>query len=124
METVFIVSLNLYFTNDESYFKFFKEQIYLAALNNKNGLREFFFEQKDAPILVNQKIDCYIEKIWKNKFFEGIIEINMVAKICNINIAIYEIINNNTYYIPYAIFKPESNPKECILINFKKLQSL
>lgn len=63
METVFIVSLNLYFTNDESYFKFFKEQIYLAALNNKNGLREFFFEQKDAPILVNQKIDCYIEKI-------------------------------------------------------------
>lgn len=43
----------------------------------------------------------------------------MVAKICNINIAIYEIINNNTYDIPYAIFKPESNRKGCILINFE-----
>ena len=43
----------------------------------------------------------------------------MVAKIFNINIAIYEIINKNTYYLPYAIFKPESNSKGRILINFE-----
>ena len=30
--------LSLYFTNDESYYKFIREQIYLAALNNKDSL--------------------------------------------------------------------------------------
>ena len=42
----FYSTLSLYFTNDESYFKFFREQIYLAALNNKDGLKEFFLNNK------------------------------------------------------------------------------
>jgi len=116
----FYRTLSLYFTNDESYFKFFREQIYLAALNYKESLKEFFFQQEDDPILVNQKLDGYIEKIKENKFFAGIIEINMAAKIFNLNIAIYELINNNTYYTPYAIFKPDTNTKEYILLYFSK----
>ena len=30
----FYRTLSIYFTNDESYFKFFREQKYLAAFNN------------------------------------------------------------------------------------------
>ena len=41
----FYHSLSLYFTNDKSYFKFFREQIYLASLN-KEGLLEFFLYKK------------------------------------------------------------------------------
>ena len=43
----------------------------------------------------------------------------MAAKIFSLNIDIYEIFNNRTYYTPYALFKPDSNTEEYILINFE-----
>lgn len=46
-------------------------------------------------------------------------EIKLAAKIFEANIAIYEIINNNKYFTPYAIFTSESNPEDIILINFE-----
>ena len=112
-------TLSLYFTNEETYFNFFRNQIYLAAKNNIESLNEFFVEDEEDQILVNNKIEGYIEKIIENMFFAGNVEINLAAKIFAINIAIYEIINNNKYYTPYAIFTPESNPEDIILINFE-----
>ena len=76
----FYRTLSIYFTNDESYYKIFRERIYNAAINYKESLKEFFFEQEDDPILVNQKLDGYIEKIKENKIFAEIIEINMAEK--------------------------------------------
>ena len=116
----FYRTLSLYFTNEETYFNFFRNQIYLAAKNNIESLKEFFVEDEEDQILVNNKIEGYIEKIKENMFFAGNVEINLAAKIFAINIAIYEIINNNKYYTPYAIFTPESNPEDIILINLER----
>ena len=91
----------------------------MAAKNNIESLKEFFVEDEEDQILVNNKIEGYIEKINENMFFAGNVEINLAAKIFSIIIAIYEIINNNKYYTPYAIFIPESNPEDIILINFE-----
>ena len=41
-----IVQNTAYFTNDESYYKFFREQIYLAARDNINELKEIFLMLK------------------------------------------------------------------------------
>ena len=46
-------TLSLYFTNEESYYKFFREQIYLAAMNNINELKEFFLNNENDEILNN-----------------------------------------------------------------------
>ena len=45
----------------------------------------------------------------------------MAAKIFSLNIDIYEIFNNRTYYTPYAIFKPDSNTEEYSLINSENI---
>ena len=65
----FYRTLNLYFTNDEMHYAFFREQIYLAAKNNIIELKEFFIEDKNDPILANNKIEAYIDQIKENKFF-------------------------------------------------------
>ena len=53
-DNFFYRSISKYFTKDESYYNFFRKQIYLAALQNFEYLKEFFYTD---PILVNNKID-------------------------------------------------------------------
>ena len=65
----FYRTLSLYFTNDEMHYAFFREQIYSAAKNNIIELKEFFIEDKNDPILANNKIEAYIDQIKENKFF-------------------------------------------------------
>jgi len=81
----FYRTLSLFFTKDESHYSFFREQIYLAAKNNINELRDFFVEDKNDPILDNNKIEAYIEQIKENKFFAGVVEIYIAAKIFQFN---------------------------------------
>ena len=64
-------TLSLYFANDESFYKFFLEQIHLAEKNNINELKEFFVSEGTNKILVNTKIGGYINKIIEDKFFAG-----------------------------------------------------
>ena len=42
----FYRTLSKYFTNDESYYKIFREQIYNAAINYEESLKEFFLNKK------------------------------------------------------------------------------
>ena len=53
------------------------------------NLQEFFYEDGDNTILVNYKLEGYINKIQENELFEGVIEICIFAKILNINLAVY-----------------------------------
>lgn len=50
-------TLSLYFTNDESYNNFFREQIHLAAKNNKNEFRYFFVSEDTDTVLVNIQLE-------------------------------------------------------------------
>jgi len=59
----FFRALSLYFSNYESHYKFFREQIYLAAKENLEIIKEFFYEDEKDPVLVNYKLDGYIKKI-------------------------------------------------------------
>ena len=42
-------------------------------------------EDKNDPILENNKIEAYIEQIKENKFFAGVVEIYIAAKIFQFN---------------------------------------
>lgn len=66
----FYRTLSLYFTNEETYFNFFRNQIYLAAKNNIERLKEFFVEDEEDQILVNNKIEGYIEKLMRISFLQ------------------------------------------------------
>jgi hypothetical protein len=111
--------LSLYFTNDEMHYAFFREQIYLAAKNNIIELKEFFIEDKNDPILANNKIEAYIEQIKENKFLAGVVEIYIAAKIFNIIIAVYEQLKFNSDFTPYSIFHPDSQADDYLLVNFE-----
>ena len=52
----------------------------MAAKNNIESLKEFFAEDEEDQILVNNKIEGYIEKINENMFFAGNVEINLAKK--------------------------------------------
>ena len=86
----FYRTLSLYFTGDESHYKIIRQNIYLAAKDNTEYLRNFFNTDQNDPILVNKKLEGYIETIKEDCFFAGAMEIYLAVKIFNINIAIYE----------------------------------
>ena len=109
-------TLSLYFTNDQSHYKFFREQIYIAAKNNFKELQEFFINEENDQILTNKKLDGYIDKIKDDYFFAGNIEIYIATKVFNLNIAIYEQNNLNEDYKHYSLFTPQTTTKEFILI--------
>jgi len=108
------IILIFYFIKDVSFYNLFRKQIYASALDNFENLEEFFYDD-----LVNNKIDGYVDKIKKDGFFAGIIEIYLAVKILNINIAIYERKNITDDYIQYAFFEPESGTNEIIIIGFE-----
>ena len=115
----FYRSLSKYFTKDESYYNFFIKQIYSAALVNFEYLKEFFYTDQADTILVNNKIDGYVDKIKEDGFFAGIIELYLEVKILNINIAVYERNNTTEDFKQYAFFEPDSGTKEIIIINLE-----
>ena len=110
--------LSLYFTNDESYFNFFREQIYFSAKDNINLLKEFFINDKNDEILCDNKLKGYINKIKDNKFFAGNIEIYLTTKIFDINIALYKYDSSINEFTRISFFGTESNSKEYLIINY------
>ena len=110
--------LSLYFTNDESYFNFFREQIYFSAKDNINLLKEFFINDKNDEILCDNKLKGYINKIKDNKFFAGNIEIYLTTKIFDINIALYKYDSSINEFTQISFFGTESSSKEYLIINY------
>ena len=99
---------------------FFRKQIYSAALENFEYLKEFFYTDQADPILANNKIDGYVDKIKEDGFFAGIIELYLSVKILNINIAVYERNNTTEYFKQYAFFEPNSGIKRNNYYKFRK----
>jgi len=59
---------------------------YIKANKKKNEIKEIFLEDEEDEVLVNYKIDVYIENIKDNSFYAGIIELGLFSKL---NIIIY-----------------------------------
>ena len=115
----FYRSLALFYTNDESNYQIFREIIYLSAKARKEELKEFFVEEENDPILVNNELEAYINHINEDKFFAGNIEIYIAATLLNINIGIYERDNINENFRQYSVFIPEKDTEDFIIINFE-----
>ena len=115
----FYRTLSLYFTGDESHYKIIRQNIYLAAKDNTEYLRNFFNADQNDPILVNKKLEGYIETIKEDYFFAGAMEIYLAVKIFNINIAIYERNTELEDFTQYALFSPESGTEETVIVNFE-----
>ena len=98
---------------------FLESKYTLLAKNNINELKDFFLSEAADPVIVNTKLDGYINKIKEDKFFAGNIEIFLTTKIFNINIAIYEREYNKENFKLYSHFIPESLSKEVLIINFE-----
>ena len=112
-------TLSLHFTQEQSYYQFFREQIYNAAKENLKDLKEFFISDEKDEIIGNNKIEGYVNKIKDNYFFAGNIEIYITTKIFNLNIVVYERSNTNEDFTQYALFTLGTSTKEFILINFE-----
>ena len=100
----FYRTLSLYFTGDESHYSIIRQNIYLAAKDNTECLRNFFDTTQNDPILVNKKLEGYIETIKEDKFFVCAMEIYLAVKIFNINIALYERNTELEDFTQYALF--------------------
>ena len=83
----------------QSYYEFFREQIYNGAKENLNDIKEFFISDKKDELIGNNKIEGYVIKIKDNYFFAGNIEIYITRKIFNLNIAAYERSNTNEDFL-------------------------
>lgn len=86
---------------------------------NLENLKEFFSEEEDDPILLNYKLEGYINKIKENAFFAGTIEFYIAVKLLNINIAIYERNTEMDDFTQYSFFQPESATDEYIILNLE-----
>ena len=59
-------------------------------VEQRKNKRIFFYKDKEE-IIENKEIDAYIENIKEDKFYGGIIEIGISAKLYNKNIFIYKV---------------------------------
>ena len=66
------------------------KNIYKEAIKSKNDIKEFFIEDAKDGVIINIRIENYIEKIQEDAFYRGIIEIGLVTINQNINISVYK----------------------------------
>ena len=85
----FYRSISVYFSNSETFHSEVRNLIYETAKENKETIRPFFIEGAEDEILIDSKLDGYIENIKRNYFYEGIIEISFTNDSNNTQIDIY-----------------------------------
>ena len=83
--------LSKYYTNDEKYYKTFRQIIFESAKNNKELLAPFFLNSEEGVdnVIINIKLEHYIDKIREDSFYAGNIELAISSIIFNLNISIY-----------------------------------
>ena len=82
---------SLYLTNTQSNYNIIREIIYEAFKENKESLKPYFLSGLSDNILTDEKLENYIEKIKNAKFYAGIIELSLAAKIFDRTIVVYSI---------------------------------
>ena len=75
--------------------------MYNEAKNNKEELKPFFLEDTTDDILVNNKLENYIERGW---CYGGIIEIGIISNYYNLNISVYWTDNNDPLNLLLSYF--------------------
>lgn len=102
-------SFHLY-ENQENYNEI-RQKIYKEANKQKETIKNFFIEDNNDPVIINYKINNYIEKIKENFFWGGIIEIILFATIFKTNIGIYTMNdeNDNIYHYYTNIWENDDN---------------
>jgi len=108
-------SLFLY-ENQEKYNEI-RQKIYKEAKKQKDIIKNFFIEDSNDPVIVNYKINNYIEKIKENCFWGGIIEISLFSTIFKTNISIYTLNdeNDNIYQYFTNIWENNDIDKICLI---------
>ena len=74
-----IFSFFLY--EEQSKYNDIRTQIYNETKNHKNEIKEYFLEDECDDVIVNYKIDNYIEKIKENFFGVEILKLVFFSKI-------------------------------------------
>jgi len=95
-----------------------KGHIWTCKKKRKN--KKIFLEDINDDVIINSKIDIYIENIKKDNFYGGIIEISIFAKLQNINISVYTIDTNNpNFYIHFMNIFKNDNINSILLMEFE-----
>lgn len=85
----FYRALSLYLTNDQTHYKIIRKIIYQAAKESREFLKPFFLTDTSDDVLVKSKSDNYIEKMKKDSFYAGIIELSIATRIFEKTIIVY-----------------------------------
>ena len=85
--------MSCYLYETEEKFNEIRMKIYSEAKSNKDNIKQFFLENNTDDIIVNTKINTYIEKIKENKFYGGIIEISIFINLYKVNVSLYKLEN-------------------------------
>ena len=116
MEIVYIGLFLFLYENQENYNEI-RQKIYKEAKKQKDIIKNFFIEDSNDPVIVNYKINNYIEKIKENYFLGGIIEISLFLTIFKTNISIYTLNdeNDNIYQYFTNIWENNDIDKICLI---------
>ena len=87
-----------------------------------NTFIDFFLSPEEGldDIIANRKFENYIEEIKKDGFYAGNIEIAIASILFNLNISVYELINEtNTSYTHYTnIWKDINDLNFAIMVDY------
>ena len=102
-----------------------RKEVYEKAKIRKNELKNFFLENIDDEILLNTRIDNYLEKIKENGFYGGTIELGILSNSYQLNISVYETdINDNLSYKHYINIWHDEFNNNFILLHYDKYMSI
>ena len=104
-------TFSLYLYQNQENYNEIRQAIYKEANKQKESIKNFFIEDTNDPVIMNYKINNYIEKIKENYFWGGIIEISIFAKIFKTNIGIYtkNDENDNIYHYYTNVWENDDN---------------
>ena len=128
----FFRAISYYLTGNENLHKNLRESVYKYVSQNITKFYEYcyvenniyYIDIEENNLIIKYILDDYVEKIKKDKFFAGFIEINAMSIILNRPIIILENLENNdiTYFKKIASFINNEfekiNLDDIIYINF------
>ena len=84
----FFRNLSYFYTKDENYYSFFRDNLFQYINNNKDNIIAEYPKIEVDDIIINT--EEYIPKIKENKFYGGFFEIGQIKNLIKINIAIHK----------------------------------
>jgi len=82
-------SFSYFLSGNENEHPKIRKEVYEKAIIHKNELRIFFLENREDEVLIDSRIDNYLEKIKIIGFYGGPIELGILSNTYQINISVY-----------------------------------